>query len=335
MALEKNSPLGNWRVSSDDNTALSLYEGLAQVRGEKRMTIAGGPTFLNGPISFPFEAEINTSDTSGLHEVLKAAEEAEIAILAVGEHGFHSGEARSRMSLRLPGLQEHMIREVLKVQDHVVIVLYTGRPMILPEDITEQVDAILLAWQPGTMGGPAIANLLMGKRSPSGRLPVTFPRSEGQIPLYYGAYNTGRPGPSDAVFWSHYGDGPNSPAYPFGYGLSYSKVTYAATQAIQSGDSIVVQAYVRNVGKVVVDEVVQLYARDHHSRLGVQPVRRLIGFQRVTLKPGEERMMTFNVTKDLLNVVTSEGERVFEPGTFSFWVAPHSADGTPASIDWE
>ena len=335
MALEKNSPLGNWRVSSDDNTALSLFEGLAQVRGEKRMTIAGGPTFLNGPISFPFEAEINTSDTSGLHEVLKAAEEAEIAILAVGEHGFHSGEARSRMSLHLPGLQEHMIREVLKIQDHVVIVLYAGRPMILPEDITEQVDAILLAWQPGTMGGPAIANLLMGKRSPSGRLPVTFPRSEGQIPLYYGAYNTGRPGPSDAVFWSHYGDGPNSPAYPFGYGLTYSKVTYAATQAIQSGDSIVVQAYVRNVGKVVVDEVVQLYARDHHSRLGVKPVRRLIGFQRVTLKPGEERMMTFNVTKDLLNVVTSEGERVFEPGTFSFWVAPHSADGTPASIDWE
>ncbi len=335
MAQEKNSPLGNWRVSSDDFTALSLYEGLVQVRGEKRMTVASGPVFLKGPISFPFEAEINTTDTAGLHSVVEAARNAEIAILAVGEHGFHSGEARSRMSLHLPGLQEQMIREVLKVQEHVVLVLYAGRPMILPEDITEQVDAILLAWQPGTMGGPAIANLLMGKRSPSGRLPVTFPRTEGQIPLYYGAFNTGRPGPSDAVFWSHYGDGPNTPAYPFGYGLTYSTVTYAATQAKQMGDSIAVTALVKNEGKVAVDEVVQLYARDHHSRVGVQPVRRLIGFQRVTLKPGEERMVSFSVTADLLSVTTSEGERLFEPGTFSFWVAPHSAAGTSASLDWK
>jgi len=335
MVQEKNSPLGNWRVSSDDNTALSLYEGMVQVRGEKRMTVASGPVFLKGPISFPFEAEINTTDTSGMHAVVKAAGEAEIAILAVGEHGFHSGEARSRMSLHLPGVQEHMIREVLKVQEHVVLVLYAGRPMILPEDITEQVDAILLAWQPGTMGGPAIANLLMGKRSPSGRLPVTFPRTEGQIPLYYGAFNTGRPGPSDAVFWSHYGDGPNTPAYPFGYGLTYSTVTYAATQAKQMGDSIAVTALVKNEGKVAVDEVVQLYARDHHSRVGVQPVRRLIGFQRVTLKPGEERMVSFSVTADLLSVTTSEGERLFEPGTFSFWVAPHSSAGTSASLDWK
>jgi beta-glucosidase len=335
MAQEKNSPLGNWRVSSDDFTALSLYEGLVQVRGEKRMTVASGPVFLKGPISFPFEAEINTTDTAGLHSVVEAARNAEIAILAVGEHGFHSGEARSRMSLHLPGVQEHMIREVLKVQEHVVLVLYAGRPIILPEDITEQVDAILLAWQPGTMGGPAIANLLMGKRSPSGRLPVTFPRTEGQIPLYYGAFNTGRPGPSDAVFWSHYGDGPNTPAYPFGYGLTYSTVTYAATQAKQMGDSIAVTALVKNEGKVAVDEVVQLYARDHHSRFGVQPVRRLIGFERVTLKPGEERLMTFSVTADLLSVTTSEGERLFEPGTFSFWVAPHSAAGTSASLDWK
>ena len=335
MAQEKNSPLGNWRVSSDDFTALSLHEGLVQVRGEKRMTVASGPVFLKGPISFPFEAEINTTDTSGLHAVIKAAREAEIAVLAVGEHGFHSGEARSRMSLHLPGLQEHMIREVLKVQEHVVLVLYAGRPMILPDDITEQVDAILLAWQPGTMGGPAMANLLMGKRSPSGRLPVTFPRSEGQIPLYYGAYNTGRPGPSDAVFWSHYGDGPNSPAYPFGYGLTYSTVTYTATQAKQMGDSIAVQALVKNEGKVAVDEVVQLYTRDHHSRVGVQPVRRLIGFQRLSLKPGEERMVNFSVTADELSVMTSEDERLFEPGTFSFWVAPHSAAGTPATFDWK
>ena len=185
------------------------------------------------------------------------------------------------------------------------------------------------------MGGPAIANLLMGKRSPSGRLPVTFPRSEGQIPLYYGAYSTGRPNENPTDFWSHYGDGPNTPAYPFGYGLTYSTVTYAATQAKQMGDSMAVSALVKNEGKVAVDEVVQLYVRDHHSRLGVQPVRRLIGFQRVTLKPGEERTMTFSVTADQLSVATSEGERMFEPGTFSFWVAPHSAAGTSASIDWE
>lgn len=335
MAQEKNSPLGNWRVSSDDNTALSLHEGLVQVRGDKRMSVASGPVFLKGPISFPFEAEINTSDTSGLHAVIEAARKAEIAILAVGEHGFHSGEARSRMSLHLPGVQEHMIREVLKVQEHVVLVLYAGRPMILPDDISERVDAILLAWQPGTMGGPAIANLLMGKRSPSGRLPVTFPRSEGQIPLYYGAYNTGRPGPSDAVFWSHYGDGPNTPAYPFGYGLTYSTVTYAPTQAKQMGDSVAVQALVKNEGKVAVDEVVQLYARDHHSSVGVQPVRRLIGFRRISLKPGEERVINFSITADLLSVVSSHGERLFEPGTFSFWVAPHSAAGSPAMLNWQ
>jgi beta-glucosidase len=336
MAAEKNSPLGNWRVSSEDHTAISLQEGLRSVKGFKSLDVAAGPVFLTGAINFPTEASINTSDTAGLFQAVRSASAADVAILAVGEHGFQSGEGRSRLSLHLPGLQELLIREVLKVQPHVVLVVYAGRPFILPEDIQAQVEGILFAWQPGTMGGPAIANLLMGRRSPSGRLPVTFPRSEAQIPLYYGAYNTGRPGPISEVFWSHYGDGPNTPQYPFGYGLTYSTVSYSKTELVTLEDgTLALNATVSNTGKVEVDEVVQVYMRDHHSAYGVRPLKQLIDFRRIAIKAGETKSFTFILEMDQLSVTDAQGEKHVEPGIFSFWIAPNSVEGVPATMDWK
>ena len=335
MAKEKNSPLGNWRVSSDDFTALSLEEGLQMVRGYKSLVVKEGPQLLSQPISFPTEALINTSDTSGMASAVLAAAASDIAVLAVGEHGFQSGEGRSRLNLHLPGLQEELIRRVLAVQENVVLVVYAGRPIILPEDITTGAKAILFAWQPGTMGGPAIATLLMGKRSPSGRLPMTFPREEAQIPLYYNQYNTGRPGPLSEVFWSHYGDGSNAPAYPFGYGLTYSEVAYSIPVLAEKHPThLYVSATVHNKGKYPVEEVVQLYARDHHSVHGVRPVKQLIDFQRIALKPGESKALGFYVDSSQLAVKNSEGQSYIEQGIVSFWIAPNSASGEALTIDW-
>ncbi|MEY2999531.1 MAG: hypothetical protein RLZZ02_1340 [Bacteroidota bacterium] len=332
---ETNSPLGNWRVSSDDYTAVSLEEGLQGVlKGKGRLTTSNGPVFLTGPINFPTEAAINTTDTSGMAVAVRAAKQADVVLLAVGEHGFQSGEGRSRMHLGLPGLQEELVRKVLEVQSEVVLVLYAGRPMILPKDIESRVKAILLVWQPGTMGGPAIANLLVGKRSPSGRLPMTFPREVGQIPLYYGAYSTGRPGPIDEVFWSHYTDGPNGPAYPFGYGLTYSKVDYGQTTAGLSADKKAVEVRVQiwNAGGTDVDEVVQVYVRDHHSSIAVQPVKRLVGFERVSLPAGATKTIVIQVPLEELHVKTASGSTA-ESGAFTFWAGPNSGAGSPADLE--
>ena len=334
FGAETNSPLGNWRVSSDDYTAVSLEEGLqAVLKGKNPLTTATGPVFLTGPINFPTEAAINTTDTAGMGAAVMAAKQADMVLLAVGEHGFQSGEGRSRMHLGLPGLQEELVRKVLEVQSEVVLVLYAGRPMILPKDIESRVKAILLVWQPGTMGGPAIANLLVGKRSPSGRLPMTFPREVGQIPLYYGAYSTGRPGPIDAVFWSHYTDGPNGPAYPFGYGLTYSKVEYGQTSAALASDkkTVEVRVEIANTGEVAVDEVVQVYVRDHHSAIVVQPMKRLVGFERVALPAGATKTVLIRVPLEELHVKTASGSTA-ESGSFTFWAGPHSGAGTSADL---
>ncbi|HAI83836.1 MAG TPA: glycosyl hydrolase, partial [Chitinophagaceae bacterium] len=154
------------------------------------------------------------------------AKTAEVVIMVLGEQGFQSGEARSTSSLQLPGVQQKLLEAVRRVNKNIVLVLMNGRPLAITW-AQEHIPAIIEAWQPGIQSGNAIANILFGKSSPSGRLTISFPRNEGQIPVYYNHYSTGRPDAKDVVFWSHYADIPNTPLYPFGYGLTYTTFKYS------------------------------------------------------------------------------------------------------------
>ena len=192
LAHDKTSPLGNWRLAAKDEQAISLWEGLSNHSSDNKLTLASGIQLLEKSPAFSQPTVVNQTDTTGMAEAVRAASEAEFVILAVGEHGMMSGESRSRSKLDLPGLQMQLLDEIRKVNENIILVLNTGRPLILT-DIEPKVKAILLSWHLGDQHGPALANLLYGDANPSGKLPMTFPRSLGQIPVYYNHYSTGRP----------------------------------------------------------------------------------------------------------------------------------------------
>jgi beta-glucosidase len=224
LADDKTSILGSWRISSEDETAVSVMEGMTKM--DEDIAYERGVELYNGRVDFAFHINVNQDDFKGFDPAVERARRADKVVMVLGEHGFQSGEGRSRTDLGLPGLQQELLEAVYAVNKNIVLVLLNGRPLVIPW-AAENIPSILEAWQPGTRGGDAIAEVLYGQYNPSGKLPMTFPRDVGQIPIYYNALNTGRPGPSDVVFWSHYADMPNSPQWPFGYGLSYTTFEYA------------------------------------------------------------------------------------------------------------
>ena len=323
LADDKNSPLGNWRVGSDDNTAVSVLEGLKKYI--KDINFAKGADLVTGPVSFIDEVKINNSDTSGFKNAIDLARNAELVIMVLGEHGFQSGEGRSRANLDLPGVQQQLLEEVYKVNKNVVLVLMNGRPLIL-NWADEHIPAILETWHLGTQSGNAIAEVLFGDYNPSGKLPMTFPRHLGQLPIYYNYLNTGRPGPKPEVFWSHYTDEVNQPLYPFGYGLSYTQFSYADLKVDSSNPSqIVVRASVKNTGKYSGEEVAQLYIRDKISST-VRPVKELKGFQKFSLTPGQSKELQFTLTDKELGFYDGEGKFTVENGEFEIMVGTNSQD---------
>ncbi|WP_395627514.1 beta-glucosidase BglX [Daejeonella sp.] len=323
LADDKNSPLGNWRVGSDDNTAVSVLEGLKKYI--KDINFAKGADLVTGPVSFIDEVKINNSDTSGFKNAIDLARNAELVIMVLGEHGFQSGEGRSRANLDLPGVQQQLLEEVYKVNKNVVLVLMNGRPLIL-NWADEHIPAILETWHLGTQSGNAIAEVLFGDYNPSGKLPMTFPRHLGQLPIYYNYLNTGRPGPKPEVFWSHYTDEVNQPLYPFGYGLSYTQFSYADLKVDSSNPSqIVVRASVKNTGKYSGEEVAQLYIRDKISST-VRPVKELKGFQKFSLTPGQSKELQFILTDKELGFYNGEGKFTVENGEFEIMVGTNSQD---------
>lgn len=324
LAADKNSPLGSWRIGSDDNTAISVLEGLKKYTNQ--VTYAKGADVITGPANFINELTINQTDKSGFAEAIKVAKRASVVVMVLGEHGFQSGEGRSRSELGLPGVQQELLEAVYKVNKNIVLVLMNGRPLTIPW-ADKNIPTIVETWQLGTQSGNAIAQVLFGDYNPSGKLPMSFPRSVGQIPIYYNHYRTGRPGAKNEVFWSHYSDVPNQPLYPFGYGLSYTQFGYSNLTIDDSNPTAIkVTVTVTNTGKYNGEEVAQLYLTDKVASV-VRPVKELKGFEKFNLAPGQSKTVVFTLTQDELGFYNEKGEYIVEPGEFEVMVGSNSQEG--------
>ncbi len=278
----------------------------------------------------------------GFNEAIEAARKSDVTILFLGEEAILSGEAHCRADLNLPGIQNELIDEIAATGKPIVLVIMAGRPLLLQE-VRGKVDAILYAWHPGTMAGPAIADLIFGVVSPSGKLPVTFPRAVGQIPIYYNHKNTGRPATEQSVVKiddlepgaqqhssgniSYYLDIDNSPLYPFGHGLSYSEFKYSNlildNDKIKLGESINITVELTNAGSCEAEEVAQLYVRDLVGSV-TRPVKELKRFKKIRLKPGETASISFELSTDDLAFYGRDNKLTTEPGKFHLWVGGSS-----------
>ena len=326
LAESKNSPLGSWRIAADSNTAVSVLEGMQQYKGNSLNYVKGldlttlEPTFLT-------EVQYNTTNKSGFEAAKNAAKDADVVVMVLGEHGFSSGEARSRTNLDLPGLQQEFLEEIYKVNPNIVLVLNNGRPLTISW-AAEKIPTIVEAWQLGTETGNAVAQVLYGDYNPSGKLPMSFPRNIGQVPIAYNHYSTGRfTNKDNNVFWSHYSDVEKTPLYPFGYGLSYTTFEYSNLKinkkSFPKGEKIEVSVDLKNTGKVTGKEVAQLYLQDEFASV-VRPVKELKGFEMIELKAGETKTITFTLTDAELGFYNNQNEFVVEPGTFKVMVGGSS-----------
>ena len=260
-----------------------------------------------------------TSDDSLSRAIL-----ADLAIVVVGEHPIRSGEASSISTLDLPAGQREMLETFADNGIPVVLIVLAGRPLAIGRE-ANLAQAVLYAWHPGVEGGYAIAEVLFGQAAPGGRLPVTFPRTVGQVPIYYNHRNTGRP-PVKGSFCSRYIDLPIGPLYPFGFGLSYTTFAYANLSVAAGARVIEVAADVTNTGSRAGVEVAQLYVRDLVGSL-TRPVKELKGFQRVALHPGQTQRVRFTVAREDLAFTGIDEQPTVEPGEFHVWVGSHSAEG--------
>lgn len=326
LAESKNSPLGSWRIAADSNTAVSVLEGMQQYKGNSLNYVKGlelttvEPTFLT-------EVQYNTTDKSGFEAAKNAAKDADVVVMVLGENGFSTGEARSRTNLDLPGLQQEFLEEIYKVNPNIVLVLNNGRPLTISW-AAEKIPTIVEAWQLGTETGNAVAQVLYGDYNPSGKLPMSFPRNIGQVPIAYNHYSTGRfTNKDNNVFWSHYSDVEKTPLYPFGYGLSYTTFEYSNLKinkkTFSKGEKVEVSVDLKNTGKVTGKEVAQLYLHDEFASVA-KPVKELKGFEMVELKAGETKTITFTLTDAELGFYNNQNEFVVEPGTFKVMVGGNS-----------
>ncbi len=335
LANDKNSPLGSWRIAADDNTAVSVLEGMQQYK-DNQLVFEKGADLIVGKATFLDEVVFNTTDKSGFEAAKTAAKNADVVVMVLGEHGFQSGEGRSRTNLDLPGLQQELLEEIYKVNPNIVLVLNNGRPLTIPW-AAEHVPAIVEAWHLGTQTGNAVAQVLYGDYNPSGKLPISFPRNVGQVPIYYNNYSTGRPVNADKnVFWSHFSDVEKTPQFPFGFGLSYTKFDYKNLKinktAFAKGESVQVSVEVTNSGSYDGKEVVQLYIHDDFASIA-RPIEELKGFELVNLKKGETKTVSFTLTDAELGFYDNNGNYLVEPGTFKIKVGGSSDKGLESEFE--
>jgi beta-glucosidase len=313
LGNDKADPLGPWSGKGDPEDVVTLKEGIEGALPGATVTAAEG-------------CDPECTEEGGFAEAVAAAEAAEVTVVALGESAAMSGEASSRANLDVPGRQQQLLDAIAATGKPFVVVLMNGHPLTL-EGVAAKSPAILEAWFPGIQAGNAIADVLFGKVNPGGKLPVTFPRSVGQIPLYYNHEPTGRPADPENKYTSKYLDEPVTPLYPFGYGLSYTKFgisNASLSSATMSHDGTVeVSAEVKNEGAVAGDEVVQLYIHDPVASIE-QPVRRLRGFQRVTLEPGETKSVKFRLGPSDVGFYDEMGNLVVEPGQIEVFVGDSS-----------
>ncbi len=323
--------LGGWSWQGKFEETVSLKEGLINKLGEDKVLVANGCSN-----EIPERVEDSLCE-EGFEEAMRIAKEAEVVILALGEHHDLSGEGGSRTDIKLPGVQEKLAREILALNKPTAVVLFNGRPLEIT-DLSNEANAILEAWYPGTEGGNAIANILFGDANPQGRLSMAFPYNVGQVPVYYNCFSTGRPKIKEygdqhkfgeERFCTHYLDAPNAPLYPFGYGLSYTTFEYSEAvldkDILRENEVISLKVKVKNTGDVEGRETVQLYIRDVVGSV-VRPVKELKAFKKLTLAPGEEQEVIFEINEEMLRFHTLSNEFKSEKGKFIAMVGANSKE---------
>ena len=322
LVKEYKQNMGFWSVELPEldytKEIVSQWDGL-QNKVEK-----------NTQLLYAKGCDIEGDNTEGFAEAIAVANQADVVILSIGERRDQSGEAKSRSNLRLPGVQEELVKAIQATGKPVVVLINAGRPLIF-NWTADQVPAILYTWWLGSEAGNAIADVLFGDYNPSGKLPISFPREEGQIPIYYNHFNTGRPAPNETAtnYVSAYIDLKNSPKFPFGYGLSYTTFNYSDLQlskkVMKKNETITVSFTLTNTGKFDGEEVVQLYLKDQVGSV-VRPVKELRDFQKVFLKAGASQKITFTIDKEKLAFYNAKLEWAPEPGAFEVQLGASSAD---------
>ena len=286
-------------------------------------------------VSYAQGCDTTCDSTAGFGAAVSAAQAAAVTVVVVGEPASDTGEASSRSDISLPGDQLALVQAIAATGKPYVVVLMNGRPLTI-DWLASNAPALLESWFPGTEGGDAVADVLFGKVDPGGKLPMSFPRNVGQIPISYNELPTGRPFDPANKYTSKYLDVPNAPQYPFGYGLSYTTFSLSnlrmSSSSIRTTGSLSVSADITNTGSVAGDDVVQLYIHESNTSI-LQPVRRLEGFQRVTLAPRQTKTVTFTLGSQNLGFYTEQGQFVVEPGPFDAWVGDSSVGGLPSTFE--
>ncbi len=328
--------LGPWAGRGRPEDVVTLKTALEQRVGADKIRFAKG-------------GELQTASDAEIQKAIETAQKADVVLLALGEQAdTQSGEAASRAYLNLPGRQEELLEKVAATGKPVVLLLFSGRPLTLPWAF-EHVPAIVAAWFPGIQAGPALVRVLFGDVPPSGKLVVSWPRTIGQIPTYYNALSTGRPAentdlthpPQNSVekYLSRYIDEQNSPQFPFGFGLSYSSLEYSQTHVdsakLSASDSAIhatASASVKNTGNRAVDEIIQVYIRLTGTSME-EPVRKLVGFKRISLAPGESQTVSFPLGAEAFSLWDMQNKLRVEPSHVQLWISPDSSRGLPAELE--
>ena len=329
LADARRDLLGCWAMNGRAEDVESVLDGM-------RTCVSDPAALVHAP-----GCPVRDPEPADIPAAVAAARDADVVVLVLGESADMSGEARSRTHLDLPGRQQELLDAVAAIGKPMVAVLMTGRPLAIPR-MAGQVQALLVAWHGGIRAGRAVADLLFGAATPSGKLTASWPRTEGQIPVYYAHKSTGRPAAGEGTkqffdpFRSTYMDEPNTPLFPFGYGLSYTTFDYRdlrlEKRTLGMEDTLVVTAVVRNTGPRPGTETAQLYVRDLVGSV-TRPVKELKGFQRIALQPGEQQTVRFAVPVRELSFIGLDMQYITEPGAFKVWVGPDSTRGLEGDFE--
>lgn len=330
--------LGSWSMFSDKSKITTLKEAFEAKIGKENVIYTKGSEILeereiNQILQSDGGTMIHTENeeeklTQHLKEAKEAAKQADVIVLAIGEHYRQSGEACSRANIDISNIQKRLVNELAKLNKKIVAIMFNGRPIVL-RDISEKVNGLLEAWFPGTEGANAIADIIFGYANPSAKLTMSFPQATGQCPIYYNHYNTGRPHESNVRYVSRYQDIPTESYYPFGYGLSYSKFIYSclnlSNKVLTKDSKIKVSVKIKNDSNRIGEEIVQLYIQDLVAKV-VRPVKELKAFQKVVILPKQEKEVTFEISEDMLKFWDENLRYDSENGDFKVYIGTNSED---------
>ena len=338
--------LGTWVVAGDWKKSITVMDGVKNLAGNgvnilyaKGANITDDTILMKNANALGVEVELDKASPEELiNEAVVTASKADVIVAVLGEAADMSGESSSRSDINIPESQKNLLKALVKTGKPVVLVLINGRPLTLTWE-NDNVNAILEAWAPGTEAGNAVADVLFGNYNPSGKITATFPRSVGQIPIYYNHKNTGRPydGKGSGKFKSYYMDISNDPLYPFGYGLSYTNFDYSdlklSKNNLKGDETLTATVSITNTGKYAGEETVQLYISDPVASV-TRSVKDLKGFKKVFLQPGEKKEVSFAVTPKQLKFYNSNLKYDWEAGEFIIQVGTNSANTKSANVQW-